>query len=407
MSKHITEAIATLAAIPHSEFEGTKLRDPEELLTDLVDEPTTGTDAKSEMIGELLVPSQLEVEWVAGEKGWSVGNFPDGAYEAMLDNLTEKQRQARKVYETTNERLPEFKEDIAIGLAEYGRRLGISDPELEELFASRIANIDEVKLEAPLAQGDVYGYILRNDSAVASLERKRGELRINVEALFAEAADTPLTADEIISRSLMHELEHGESVGATTPNGSWMVQSGLGVFPKLENGNRMWHGDLLLDEGAQEHIRWRNLDMVAPVYEKGVMFWEAIIAIDPNIERLRFEAKFLGRNRGELIGGIEAILGPHAVEELEGFWSKHLGILDYPAYKDKIVGMIDMYDPDQNERTAKTEAARKIARQKLDETQSEILAPRALDFTDDEMVRAKKLGATSASQVRGVLASVK
>lgn len=404
MTPHITEQIRPLPVIPPSELEGPKLGSPEILVNDLV-HYAYGSSSNREMISELLEPSGLTVKWTEGEDGWYIGSFPEGAHEAMVANLSEKQRQTREIYVTTNERLPEFKRSIVAGLVQYGRGLGIEDPDLEELFASRIANIDEVKIIAPLAQGNGGAHILRDRNAVAGLERKSGVLQIDVENIFTEVEETSLTRDEIISRSINHELEHGESVGALTNSGFWMAQSGIAVFPQRENGNRDWHGTLLLEEGTQEQIRWRHLDGVTPVYEKGVMFWEAMIAIDPKIEKLRFEAKFLGRNRGELIGSIESILGPHAVEELEDFWDTHLGILNYPEYKNKLVGMIDVYDSDLERRTAKTEAAKNIARQKLDETQSEILAQRGFNFTDDEMIQAKELGATAASQVREVLAN--
>jgi len=207
----------------------------------------------------------------------------------------------------------------------------------------------------------------------------------------------------VLSRAIVHELEHGESVGSTTPDGSWLVQSGLGVFPKRENGGRDWHGSLLLEEGAQEQIRWRHLDKINPVYEKGVMFWEAVIALNPVIEKLRFEAKFLGKNRGVLIGSIESILGPLAVEELESFWSSQTGILSYPDFKDKFISMINIYDPDPQIAREKTSNAKGLARDKLDQTQSEILAPRGWDFTDAEMRLAKANGAKSSADVRDVI----
>jgi hypothetical protein len=166
---------------------------------------------------------------------------------------------------------------------------------------------------------------------------------------------------------MLHELEHAASALALTPNGNWIVKSGLSAFPK-QDGMLYASGDLLLEEGAQEDIRWKHLDGEPPLYEQGVMLWEALIGLDPQIEKLRYEAKFLGRNRGELVGHIETLLGPLALDDLEAY-RKTAGaqrLVNYPEFKDTIVGMVRVHDDDPAQAQTRTAEAKTLARRILD-----------------------------------------
>ena len=403
MSIYVAEQLSEVDQIPSNQHSGDGLLPPAQVAEKWL-EGISYSEASRKMVDTLLTGSDIAVEWVPDNDGWCQKTVSDQVKEAVTLNLEVAQVGPREVYEYANNHLAEFKTEVIEGIYTYGRSLGIEDTNLKEVLVNRIENIDEVKISAPVAQGDIYGYITRNSSAVAGIESKSGELKVGVASLLAEAKVNGVTMAQQLRSAMLHELVHGVSVHALTPDGSWMIKSGIGVLPTDESGKRLsWTGDSVLDEGSQEQIRWRQLDEGTPSYETGVMFWEMIQALDPMIEKLRFEAKFLNRNRGEMIGRIEAILGPSAVEEIEFFERTNSSLVHFADYKDKLVSMIDIYDEDTKTRTRKTEAARQEARKTLDDVQREIYAPRGFDFTDEQLKKAKSKGATKTSAIASAL----
>ena len=138
------------------------------------------------------------------------------------------------------------------------------------------------------------------------------------------------------------------------------------------------------------------------------MLWEMLIGLDPELGNLRYEEKFLNRNRGKLIGHIENLLGPTAVENLEAYCKTdgNQRLVNYPALKDEIVSMIRVYDEDASKVEDKTEKAQKRARKILDETQLAIYNHCGWDFSDEELVAVRQIAGNVAAEYIAPVLSV-
>lgn len=402
MSTFIAEQIHDVSQIQSSPVEGPMLAPPDQIIDDLkfsMDWSKTHREA----VTSLLDAAGAKIEWVEGEdERFAPANMPENHQDLMTNVITEKQAIVKEMYDNANEHLGEYKSELVGGLARYGKKLGIDDSELEKTLAYRIENIDEIKVDAPISQGRIGGYV--RDSA-AHFDPRTGQLRLNVGPTINDAEHLKITTEQLVRRNVLHELLHGASVRATQDSG-WNIKAGLGVMPAYEgSGLRSWTGSFLLDEGTQEDIRWKELDGTPPSYEESVMFWEMMKVLDPEIEKLRFEAKFLNKGRGQMIGHIESILGPSAVEEIEEMLQGEMTkLVNYPGWKTKMVEMIDIYDDDPVVREKKTIAARIKAREVLDQTQLEIYASRGWDYSDEQLIKAKENGAKNAVDIEAALA---
>lgn len=407
MTTFQTETIQPLSAIPTAPHKGDELKQPSEISGSMLEYDVV--QSNREMMSHLLSEAGVNVDWQIADDGRVSSNLPGNAQELLDDRIEHYQQRAKEVYDYANEMLPEYKRELIEGLVQYGQRLGVEDDNLQGILGSRIAGVHEVRIMAPLAKGSTVEHIIRNPQVFASMEKKSGELTVDVESLFDYEERTGVSKNIIMKKLVLHELEHAASTLALTENGSWMVHSGLGVFPSREDdeGLRDWTGDFLLEEGAQEHIRWKELDGEPPEYEQGVMLWEMLISLDPQIEKLRFEAKFLNRNRGELIGHIENLLGPMAIEELEAYCAidGNQRLVNYPVLKDKIVAMIRIGDKDAHIAEDKTKEAQKHARKVLNKTQLEIFKHQGWDYTDEQLLTAKQRGAIAAKDIGLALAT--
>lgn len=313
------------------------------------------------------------------------------AIAALEPHIDAMKLPVEAMYHQANELLPAVKAHIINGLSEYGASLGFDRLMLADLFTRRTANVTEVKIEDSFTQGKIYGELT---NASAHYELENGNLRISYSGIIKNAENSKITVAERLEKDLGHELMHVSSFAAQDGTLNLISRSGIGALNSVGTSDeqRMWVGRQLLEEGAQEDIRWRHLGGMRPDYDKSVMFWEAAVALDPSLEKDRFAAKFLNQDRGAMIGKIENIFGPHAVEVIESDFKGYERIRDYPDWKDKIVGMVEIYDADPEQREVKTAAARIKARAVLDKVQLEILGPRGLGNSDEEWRAAKQTG---------------
>ncbi len=390
MPEIIVDPIVETQQVPLSPIIGAELSPVQDSVNNL-QFSSTWNESSRNTISHLIGKSGIEIEWLkdqdTGEH--TMVDKPIEVEQLLAAEVSEAQQITTEVYEYSNENLNNFKLEIVHGITEYAKTLGIDISGLEDLITHRIENIAEIKVDNPLAQGRSFSHL--DGSAQLSSD---GELRVNVDSNIRNAETLGITLEEVLRRNILHELLHGASFHAKSEDIDYEVRSGLGAMPTFGEGSplRAWVGSKLLEEGAQEDIRWRHLDGASPSYEKSVMFWEAAIALDPSLEVDRFNAKFLNKDRGLLIGKLESIFGPNVVEILESEMSDYAALRDYPAWKDMVEGMVDIYDVDPEVRAEKTNAAKKTIRESLDKTQLEIYIPRKRGFSDRQLRETKATG---------------
>jgi len=343
-------------------------------------------DFVKESVDRMLAKSGVEVVEQLPETYLAAPS--DANKMALSEQIDLAKSSVKEIYDKANEMLPELKVELVDKLSIYADTLGISKEKVSETLAKRIESLNEVRIDDLLTQNRVYKFT----EATAVFMSGEDIMLVDPNKIRSGAEREGWTPEIELKRDILHELMHAASYRSKLEGIDYVVGVGLSVTPAIgdESKFRSQTGSILLEEGAQEDIRWRHVDKSTPSYERPLMFWEAAIAIDPSLEKDRFNAKFFNVDRGVMIAKIENIFGPYAVEIIESEMSDYNRLRDYPDWKDKLVGMIDVYDANPETRTAKTEAARKKAREVLDATQLEIYTPRGLGFSDSDLRYAKE-----------------
>lgn len=308
-----------------------------------------------------------------------IDGLPDNAPALVAEYLDEHQDKVLEAYEIANELLPEIKDMVVEGLARYGESLGLDKDHLAEIFKQRLNSITEVHANDWLLDSDSSFNFNSGVGANFSMRDGKNKLTI-IPAEIRKGAD--LRKQDLrtaIRLSLTHELEHAASyIGTVT--GRDAPRSGLRANDINESGQMLArsHGGLLLDEGSQEDILWKaDLERAEDVtYIQQVIFWNGLLAIRPDLEKTRFEAKFLNTpgSRGYLVGEIESIFGPFAVEEIDRLIAELDTLRKLPQLKDRIVELANV--------------DREQLRTKMDETQTAILEPLGFGYSDAELSKA-------------------
>lgn len=391
MQEYITEQIVPTETLPIAPQAGYEFADPVSDAQYMIDS-IKWNPSKKAVIDGLLVDSGVDVVWQIDPETQNVTGIESGTddvKQAIVSGIEKKQFEAAELYDYANQELPTYKKEVEDGLALYAANLGYNPEEIKALIAAKLDSIKEVAVDNAIAQGRSYDLI----GGAAQLSSD-GRMRINVDATKSNAKDLNIGEKELIQRNVEHELMHAASFHAKSADVDYEVKSGLGSMPTVgETGSiRSWTGSQLLEEGAQEQIRWRHLDGSSPSYEKSVMFWEVAMALDPSIEKDRFDAKFMGKGRGSLIGKIENIFGPGAVESIEDTLDDYAKLRTYPEWKEMLTAMISMDGKDQDEKQQNTEAARLKAREILDRTQLEIYTSRGMGYSDEQLRQLNETG---------------
>lgn len=386
MLEFIADSIREIPVAQISPMEGPGFKPTPEAADALVSS-TSWSEHSKKVLGTLFEDAGVKIGWVEQN-----GPFPKLTSEAnavVETKIDDRKVHVQEVYDSANEQLPGLKTELVDGLSGYGAALGFDGKAIAETFTKRIEAIDEVKVEDTLTQGKSY-----EKGGAAFFDNYDDTLRINVDSIERTSRIIGTTPAAQRRRDILHELMHAASFRAKAADLDYATRTGLSAMASYGESDvvKAWTGSLLLDEGAEEHIRWRHLDGTNPSYEKSVMFWEAAIALDPTIEVDRFNAKFFNKDRGVLIGKIENIFGPGAVEAIEDDMPSASRLRDYPDWKDSLVAMIDVYDADPSKRKTNTQLARQQARQVLDKVQLEIYGPRGMGYSDDELRYAKQSG---------------
>jgi hypothetical protein len=377
MPEYITDNIVETNA-PQAPYEGTGFKPTEELVAGLMFDSTYLKSAK-ESAGHLLGIAGIRTELLS-----------DPNSEGLVRETLSKQIDANKIliessYNLANKMLNPLKQKLVNALSDYGSHLGFDQIMLQRIFEKRLQTISEVKVDDTVTQGRSFNRV----DGVAHFDAGSGEVRFRPDVIVDQAISQDIEPKKQLERDLLHELMHTASFMAKAEEVDYVTRKGIAAMPSLEGysgGVHAWTGTQLLEEGAQEDIRWRHLDGTPPSYEKSVMFWESAIALDPSLERDRFGVKFLNEGRGSLIGKIENIFGPGAVEIIEADLGDYARFRDYPDWKDKIVAMVEGGSVEEST------AMRLKAREVLDSVQSEILKARGSDYSDEEYRIAKRDG---------------
>lgn len=308
-----------------------------------------------------------------------IEGLPEDAPSLVAEYLDTHQNKVLEAYDIANELLPDIKDRVVEGLARYGGSLGLDIDYLTELFKQRLKSITEVHANDWLLDSDSPFNFNSGVGANFSMRDGKNKLTI-IPAEIRKGAD--LRKQDLrtaITLSLTHELEHAASfIGTIT--GRDAPRSGLRVNDISESGQMLArsHGGLLLDEGSQEDILWKaDLERAEDVtYIQQVIFWNGLLAIRPDLEKTRFEAKFLNTpgSRGYLVGEIESIFGPFAVEEIDRLIAELDTLRKLPLLKDRIVELANV-DGDH-------------LRAIMDETQTAILEPLGFGYSDEELNKA-------------------
>jgi len=389
MPELVVDPIVPTVQLPQAPVTGPELVQPDIVSDTLINGSLRSSDVLSKSsIDQLLENSGVAIDWVNSNDG-EEPNVSDEARTIVFNKVSDANRRSKEVYDYSNEQLGRCKEEVVVGLVKYAKSLNLPIEELESLFRTRVAPIVEVKVDNRFAQNRSYDH-LKGAAQLSS----NGELRVNVDGTSRTAEVLKIQPEKALIKNILHELMHAASFRANSADVDYEVRSGLSALPTAGEDTllRSVVGSELLDEGAQEHIRWRELDGTSPSYEQSVMFWEAAIALDATLEVDRFTAKFFNQGRGKLIGKLESIFGPNVVEDLEGSLPDFRRLRDYPNWKDMLVNKIEVHDENPAIKKQKTEAARAEARAVLDKTQLEIYTSRGLGFSDEQLRETKKTG---------------
>lgn len=163
---------------------------------------------------------------------------------------------------------------------------------------------------------------------------------------------------DYISQLSRHEVMHGAfAVWYDTERaGTGIISNGIELHEPERNGT--W-----LNEGTIEKYRRDNFgsENFGFSYETSVAVLDVADTLDPGFEDARLKAAVFNEGRGEMIGRLEMLFGPMAVERLHETISKVSKIAELDAFKDEVVSML-------------AEKDREKAREVLDETLASVLA---------------------------------
>ncbi len=322
-------------------------------------------------------PSYPEQEFTFQET--VIDGMPEDASEIVASYLAKHQEEVIEVYSLANELLPDLKRRVINSLSNYGLKLGIESVDLRALFERRLQSITEVKAEDWLLDSDSPFNFSSGVGANFSMRNGKNKVKVIPDEIGKAATLRRIDLRTAIELSLMHELEHAASfIGTFT--GRDAPRSGLRVNDVNEHGQMLVrsHGALFLDEGAQEDILWKSgLERSRDVtYIHQVVVWNGILAVRPELEKLRFEAKFLNTpgSRGKLVGEIEAVLGPFAIEEVDKLIDEFGTLRKFPILKERLSTMVGEDTDD--------------FRKAMDVTQLQILEPLGFGYSDEELLSA-------------------